>query len=144
MNKFLSIKEIMTANPTFVNTNTNISEMIDKMEKFGFDHFPVVDDSLHLKGIVTKTDLYEKVLSLSRSTSGRTYSEKQINNTLASDVMTADPTSIDINEHLEAVLELFYKEDFHALPVLENKRLVGIITCKDVLGAINDMQFSRA
>lgn len=141
MNTIRTIKDIMTSNPTYVNTDTSISEMIDKMEKYGFDHLPVLNNNGELKGIITKSDLYQKVLSLSKSTSGKVYSEKLINNTTAADFMTTNPISINVDQNLEEVFQLFYTADFHALPVMEQNNLVGIITCKDILGVVNDMQF---
>lgn len=143
MNKAPSIKQIMTPNPISVDLTTSISAMIELMEANDFDHLLVVDESELLCGIITKTDLYKKILSLSRSTSGKAYSEMMINNTTAQEVMTPNPVFITADQKLDVAIETFYNDKFHALPVLENNKLVGIITCKDILGAINDMQFNH-
>ena len=50
----------------------------------------------------------------------------------ADKIMTKNPFSIPPNTTLDDVAEIFGKEKFHAIPVIENSVLVGIISIHDV------------
>jgi acetoin utilization protein AcuB len=48
------------------------------------------------------------------------------------DWMTCDPATVGPNDPLERVLELLLRRDIRSVPVLENDRLIGIVTDRDV------------
>lgn len=48
------------------------------------------------------------------------------------DWMTRDPTSVTPNDSLERVVELLRRRDIRSVPVLEDGRLIGIVTDRDV------------
>ena len=49
-----------------------------------------------------------------------------------SDVMTADPQSAQAGDSLQAVAEQMQQGDFGSMPVLENGRLAGVVTDRDI------------
>ena len=54
--------------------------------------------------------------------------------------MTSKPVVVTPEHSIEYAIELLLQGDFHALPVVENDKLLGIITSKDVLEFIIDEQ----
>ena len=58
--------------------------------------------------------------------------------TQASDAMTAAPPSVTPDTSLHKAAQLLKVHKLDSLPVIEDERLVGIITTTDVLGALND------
>jgi acetoin utilization protein AcuB len=46
--------------------------------------------------------------------------------------MTRDPTSVGPNDSLQRVVELLRRRDIRSVPVLEDGRLIGIVTDRDV------------
>lgn len=46
--------------------------------------------------------------------------------------MTCDPTSVGPNDSLQRVVELLRRRDIRSVPVLEDGRLIGIVTDRDV------------
>jgi acetoin utilization protein AcuB len=48
------------------------------------------------------------------------------------DCMTRDPTSVGPNDSLQRVVELLRRRDIRSVPVLEDGRLIGIVTDRDV------------
>ncbi|MFT4534507.1 MAG: acetoin utilization protein AcuB [Saprospiraceae bacterium] len=58
--------------------------------------------------------------------------------TKASEIMTPSPVVVTTEHSIEYAIELLLQGDFHALPVEEEGRLLGIITSKDVLEFIVD------
>jgi len=140
MKNFPTIKNIMTPNPITINNEDSVSRAILKMKNNDFDHLPVVDKWNNLLGIISKSDLYRKALHLSQNTTGKAYTTKVLFVTTAADIMTADPVVVTPEQSVEFAVELLLQGDFHALPVVSENRLIGIITSKDVLEFIVDQQ----
>ena len=46
--------------------------------------------------------------------------------------MTCDPASVRPNDSLQRVVELLRRRDIRSVPVLEDGRLIGIVTDRDV------------
>ena len=46
--------------------------------------------------------------------------------------MTCDPASVGPNDSLQRVIELLRRRDIRSVPVLEDGRLIGIVTDRDV------------
>jgi acetoin utilization protein AcuB len=51
---------------------------------------------------------------------------------LVRDCMTCDPASVRPNDSLQRVVELLRRRDIRSVPVLEDGRLIGIVTDRDV------------
>jgi len=140
MKKQHSLKEIMTANPLTVKTDTKVSEVIKLMSDYEFDHLPVLDDENILQGIISKSDLYRNALRLSKSTSGKSYTERLLSATKAKEIMTANPVVIQSTQSLDFAIELLLQDQFHALPILQDDQLIGIITSKDILESLTNIE----
>ncbi len=52
--------------------------------------------------------------------------------------MSKEVTTINVNASLTQAAELFIKHGVRRLPVVENKKLIGQISRRDVLRAINE------
>jgi CBS domain-containing protein len=48
-------------------------------------------------------------------------------------VMTSKPRSVTSDDSIKDVAEIFVSEDFHALPVVDDGVLKGIVTTTDVI-----------
>lgn len=140
MEEITTIKNIMTENPLSIDTEMRVSEIIKLMDKNEFDHLPLLDKEGKLKGIISKNDLYHHALRLLKSTSGKSYSEKLLYTTRAKEIMTTDPVVVACDQNIDFATELLLQDKFHALPVVEDMRLVGIITSKDILESIVDTE----
>jgi CBS domain-containing protein len=53
-------------------------------------------------------------------------------------VMTSKPKVVSISDSVKDVAEIFAKEEFHALPVVEGEELKGIVTTTDVIKYLLD------
>jgi CBS domain-containing protein len=88
---------------------------------------PVVDDAGTLVGILTERDCMKVVLNAGYHSEygGR-----------VSEFMSHDVETIDANESIIDVAKRFFGQRFHRYPVLENGKLVGQISRRDVLRAL--------
>lgn len=95
-------------------------------------HLPVVDGE-NLVGMISWTDLM-------RFSYGDAFGEdpRAVDATLdhthkLEDMMSRDPVTIDANSGIRDAAQILAEADFHALPVVDGKKLVGIVTSRDLI-----------
>ena len=77
-----------------------------------------------LVGVFTESDALYRVTAAGRDPS----------DTLIAEVMTANPQTIDPDKPLGHALHMMYEGGFRNVPVVENGRLVGMVSARDALG----------
>lgn len=145
MNADQPIREIMTpkANLITVYPDAKANEIKRIFESNGFHHIPVVDKGEQLVGIISKEDFFKVAYVLSHHTTGRTYSEKEYNSLLAKDFMTKYPLTVDPEDTIGLAADIFLANKFHALPIVEDERLVGLVTAHDLLAFSFNSRFIK-
>jgi CBS domain-containing protein len=127
------IREIMTTDLVTVSPSTNVSVIKEIFDKHDFHHLPVVDKGEELTGIISKEDFFKLSYLLSLTTSGHTFTEKEYESLKAKDIMTKYPLSLDPEDTTGLAADIFLVNKFHALPIIEDGRLLGLITTHDLL-----------
>lgn len=131
------VRERMTVNPVTTAENTPVFEASDLMRKHNISRLPVTRDG-QLVGIVTEEDL----LKVSPS-SATTLSVWELNYVLSKlqvkEAMTKNPLTIDPEATVEEAAVLMRDKNVGALPVVENGKLVGIITESNIFDAFIDL-----
>ena len=98
-------------------------------------HLPVVTDKGSLVGVISDRDI-KKVLGPRRTKhtqkDGTVYS---VSSRKVRTIMRRQPVTIGPNEQATVAAAIMVKRKIGALPVISNKKLVGIITATDVLKA---------
>jgi CBS domain-containing protein len=87
-------------------------------------HVPVEDDAGHLIGIVSHRDLIELLAS------GKFAMSKQV---IVRDIMKTDLITVTPETPTLEALEIMRERDIGCLPVIKDKRLIGIVTAYDFL-----------
>lgn len=129
MNKPLSVKDHMTKDLVTFTPETNILAAISTLLKHNISGAPVIDDTGWIVGILSEYDcLKPNLLSSYHNDPG----------TLVKDCMSEIITTIDANASLTEAAELFIKKGMRRLPVIENKKLIGQISRRDILRVINE------
>ena len=114
----------MTKDPVTVSPDDLLIQARLKLQKGNFRQLPVVADG-QLVGIITDRDMREHAGYLDR--------------TEVKAAMSRKPLSVTAATTLEAAAQLLLKHKIGGLPVVENARVVGIITRSDVLQAFLDV-----
>ena len=114
----------MSKDPVTVTAEDLLIQARLKMQRGGFRRLPVVDDG-QLVGIITDRDTREHAGYLDRTAVKAAMSKKPI---------TVTPATT-----LEAAAQILLTRKIGGLPVMENGRLVGMITTSDVLQAFLDV-----
>ena len=137
MNILAPVSSIMTKKVIAVGPEDELSLVKEIFEKNHIHHLPVVRHDT-LVGMVSKTDfdVYYRTLS-------RHFEDKFVNDTLlrvhrVKEIMTAKLAKVEPDDRINVALEVFKVNRFHALPVVENGELVGILTTYDIINALSN------
>lgn len=133
MPKSTPVKNIMTAEIVVANKFHNFSQVVRLFSEYPIHHLPVVGGNNKLEGIISSNDII-KVFKHPKL-HGKAIDLDTIDNELnLTDLMTANPVTINENEPIEAAANVFRGRQFQALPVVNDAgELVGIVSLKDVM-----------
>lgn len=123
----------MTTRMVTVNPDANAKNIKEIFEKNEFHHLPVVDRGEELVGIISKEDFFKVAYILSLGEMGGERVENGYASLKAKDFMTKYPLVVDPEDTLGLAADIFLANKFHALPIVEDGRLIGIITTHDLL-----------
>jgi CBS domain-containing protein len=125
------ITHIMTKNVKTVNLSDNLFTVRDMMIDNHFRHVPVMNGS-KLVGILSKTDIMR--LSFGSVFANQESADEAVLEMLTIEqVMRSSIRTINADATIKEAAEIFASEEFHALPVIEGDKLVGIVTTTDII-----------
>jgi CBS domain-containing protein len=108
-------------------------ELAEKLfDRYKIRHIPVIKSGL-LKGMVSKTDLMRISFLDSLSDTESTVDEAIYQMFSVEQIMIKNVQTVHLNTSVKEATELFITKEYHALPVVDNDKLVGIITTTDIL-----------
>lgn len=115
-------KDLMYTPVTTIDLNMSIRNIAQVMNQQSISSVTVVDHDEQLIGIITESDLVQRVLS-----EGLSYSLS------AADIMTVKPYTVSPYDHYYEVLSTFYNHRIKHLPVVENNKVIGMITFRNLI-----------
>jgi len=114
----------MVTDVVTVGANVNVRRAVRVMNDFEIGCLIVVENG-SVVGILTERDVLKRVVD-----EGRKPEE-----TLVKDVMSKPLITISSEASLENAIELMFKHKIKKLPVVENGKLVGLVTFTDLVRA---------
>jgi len=128
-----SIEAIMSTNLITVSPSATLAEARTLMHDNRIHHIPVLEGD-QLVGLITLTNVLAATDSFLRDDTSRIHA-KEIG---IKDAMVTDVATVDINASLRHAALFLEKHKIGCLPVLDEEKLVGIITDTDFVAvAIN-------
>jgi len=125
----LKAKDIMQSSLITAKQDTPVIEAINILGQNKITGLPVVDDDMTLLGLVSEKDVlsiaYHVVLA---DVVGNAMDTKKIG-----DIMTKDVVSFRLDDNLADICQCFMNKPFRRAPVLDDGKLVGIISRKDII-----------
>jgi len=141
-----TIKDIMVSTVYTANENDILSEVAVKMLEKNVGCLPVLDDEDKLVGFLSETDFAgkEKLIPFSRNHAPQLFGkwlnedgiEEMYNNAKTikvKEIMTTPPITIEEDETITVLIEKIMKYNIHRIPVVNNDKLVGIVSRRDLL-----------
>lgn len=130
------IADYMTADPTTITSDTQVSEARRLLDDNQFRHLPVVDEQRKLIGMVSDRDLRSAYPSsvVDEKTSQTIF--KQVAVSPVSEIMSTNCSCVSIEATLDDALLVFDRDKVGALPVVtEDDVVIGIFSMRDLTAA---------
>ena len=131
------VRDIMTKGVRTIEATATCHDAMEMMVKGKVRHLPVVDRAGGLVGIVTDRDLRHHLFRPNVFTEiGRTPVDELLSGVKLWELMSSPVVAIGPDHELEEAARLMLEDKLGSLPVVENGRIVGIITETDLLRRI--------
>ena len=146
------VRDIMDADPETVSPDASVEEVVATLRDNELPGGPVIDEDGRCVGIVTEADLvlpdndgdlhiphYVNLFGGTVFLEPLSRFEHRLRKAFASsarDMMTADPDTVGPDTSVREAARRIHETGHNRLPVVEDGRLVGVVTRVDVLGAL--------
>jgi CBS domain-containing protein len=146
------VREIMDKDPVTVTVDTGVEDVVRAMREHEVPGLPVVDGDGRCLGIVTEADMvlpddqgdlhlphYIELFGGTVFLEPLGRFEKRLRKAFAAnagDLMTKDPDTVSPDTPVPEAAHRIHDTGHNRLPVVEDGRLVGVVTRLDVLGAL--------
>jgi CBS domain-containing protein len=129
----LTVSDIMTSQLVIFTPEQSIHEVMRAFIKHRISGGPVVDESGKLVGVISEADCMKEI-------SDSRYFNLPILDKSVAHFMTKEVDTIDANTSVFDAASLFSKSSRRRYPVMENNRLVGQVSRKDIVIAALEMK----
>jgi CBS domain-containing protein len=146
------VRDIMDPDPVTVRPETPVEEVVAALRKHELPGLPVVDGEGRVVGMVTEADLvlpddegdlhiphYINLFGGTIFLEPLSRFEQRLRKAFASnaaDMMTSDPDTVSPDTSVQEAARIIHESGHNRLPVVEDGRLIGVVTRLDVLGAL--------
>jgi len=132
MNPNALLSEIMTPLPVTIKPCTKLTDIYTIFKSHSFHHIPVIDQGL-LVGIISRVDFVQIEHVLTTDWAGNNGGGHSFENFHAEDIMTDYPMHLGPDDTIGLAADIVLTNKFHALPIIEDDMLVGIVTSHDLI-----------
>lgn len=122
----MKVKNWIKREPVTIQRTAKLQDALELMKKHSIRHLPVVDDG-QLVGFITESDIRQF------------FFPSMVEDIPVHQVMVINPITINANASIEMAARLIHDYKIGGLPVLDKKKLVGVITASDLLSAFIDV-----
>lgn len=132
MNVLAPISSIMSTKLITVNPDDSLEKVRTIFEENNIHHIPVVNYK-EIVGMISKSDFLHFMHGFTQSETDQYLENVRLDSWKAQEIMTKGLAKVDSKEMIRNVLEVFKINRFHALPIVDNDDLVGIVTTFDII-----------
>ncbi|MCC6816997.1 MAG: CBS domain-containing protein [Saprospiraceae bacterium] len=131
------VKSIMVTNLVTLNSEDSLLKAKEMFDEFGIHHIPVVDFK-NLVGLLSKSDFLLYVNSSNDGKNLEVVPDQKLSFTKVKQLMVTRLGKLEEDDRIDVAIDIFLKNYFHCLPVVNGKELVGIVTPFDILKYISE------
>lgn len=117
----LRVKEVMVKEVVTIDDNLTVKEAADIMNKFEIGCLIAIRKGKAI-GILTERDILKRIVS-----AGKDAAKTKVKEVMTSPLVVAEP-SMDLGEAVKLMFQMKIKK----LPVVDGKRLVGLVSLTDI------------
>ena len=140
----MKVKDVMSKDPFTVDPEAPLGTAMDVMRSKELRHLPVVDEAGQLIGIITDRDLRQACFApvvaeylSARAQRGARQMGQTLEDLRVRDFMTWVVVTVHPNASLAHAALIMSERRVGSLPVIENGKLVGMLTERDMLQALS-------
>lgn len=122
----------MTRDLFTLNPSASISDAAEIFNKHKVHHIPITLGD-ELVGIVSMTDYLFFRRGFLDNRDDQKIEDIRMNNYEVSHIMTKGIATMESTEKINVALEIFKENILHAIPIVDNHKLVGIVTTHDII-----------
>ncbi|NOT36029.1 MAG: CBS domain-containing protein [Saprospiraceae bacterium] len=126
------IKEIMTKDLITLSPDDRLTKAKELFDKYGMHHIPVVEFR-KIVGLLSKSDFLLYVNSISDGGGVEVKEDQKLSFSKVKQVMVTRLGKLEPDDRIEVAIDIFLKNYFHCLPVVEGDELLGLVTPFDIL-----------
>lgn len=135
MNLLSPVSEIMTQNLITLTPSASIAEAAEIFANKNVHHIPIAIDE-KLVGIVSMSDYLFFRRGFLDNTKDERLERIRMNNYEVSYIMTKGIATLEPTDRINVALEIFKENIFHAIPIVKDNRLLGIVTTYDIINRL--------
>ena len=135
MNFKAPISDFMSRKPLTVAPRDKMSAVKEIFDNNTIHHVLVVDYTT-LVGIISKEDYRQLVKCNNTSAYGKLIEDARLFNYTVEEMMTKELAMLESTERISVALDLFSKNLFSAIPIVDNGEVVGLLTTYDIIKAL--------
>ncbi|WP_407414806.1 CBS domain-containing protein [Methanobrevibacter sp.] len=134
----ITVKEIMSKDLTVVSPTERLVHARRLMIEAHVGRLPVVEDD-KLVGMITSKDLMRAFIDFRKNVPEK-HQKSQIKEVLVEDIMSSNPQYVSKEMSISEVSNIMIETGYNGLPVVEEGKVVGIITQTDILRLIEKLE----
>ena len=130
----MRVKECMSENVVWATGDNTIYDVAKLMNENHIGSIPVCDNNRNLVGIITDRDIVLRTIAC----------DKDVRHTKVTDIMTTEVIRTSRDTEVSWVANIMAKNQIRRVPVVEDEKLVGIISVGDLArnNEVNDQELS--
>ncbi len=121
------VEKVMTDKVISLHLEDSLRLVDRTFDKYRFHHIPICNVDKEVVGIISKEDIM-RLISVRKE-----FTEKEFGAIKAKNFMSTNVITIRPDDTVGLAADIFMTNHFHAIPVTEDKRLVGIVTTHDLI-----------
>ena len=128
------LEDFMTREVETLKVDQSLMDALRFLREHSVRHIPILDDAGGLVGILTDRDI-KRATPSALAPGQRDVWEKVVAETTLAKVMTKEPMTAAPSTTLREALQTFVDDRIGCLPIMEEGKLVGIVTARDLFRA---------
>jgi acetoin utilization protein AcuB len=131
MKQRVPVSQIMTKELVILNPTQSLYDAEKLFNQHSIRHIPVVEGD-RIVGVISRSDLLR--ISFSELNDEEETVDSLVYDTYTiPQVMTRIPVTVESDTTIKEVAEILAKQSFHSIPVVDQGKLVGIVTTTDLI-----------
>src|SRR5699024_9260416 len=121
------VEEIMDKEVFKISSTTSIADTMKLMQLKRIRNLPIIDEKGQVIGIVSDRDVHAITSPFTEKKKENIDLNSEVQLIMSSPVITIHPL-----DFIEEIAHIFYHEEFASLPVVQDGKLVGVVTEREM------------